>query len=181
MCILSNVFYTVYTGRSNVFDVGPTLYNCYTNVLCLLGLGHADIEIHIFSLCFLYSVVDRLRKGSKYPALPSSISAVLTSLRSTRHVVWTQQQSISFPSMVVFQLLVSSRLNTHCQYYSVAVITTILTIISGSCLYQQWSLILDHPGISGHASLPACKPNPVITTVAIQPPGKYFRTSYDKS
>ena len=23
--------------RPNVFDVGPTLYKCYTNVLCLLG------------------------------------------------------------------------------------------------------------------------------------------------
>ena len=23
---------------SNVSDVGPTLYNCYTNVLCLLGM-----------------------------------------------------------------------------------------------------------------------------------------------
>ena len=25
--------------RTNVFDVGPTLYICYTNVLCLLGSG----------------------------------------------------------------------------------------------------------------------------------------------
>ena len=24
--------------RPNVFDVGPALYKCYTNVLCLLGL-----------------------------------------------------------------------------------------------------------------------------------------------
>ena len=23
--------------RPNVFDVGPTMYKCYTNVLCLLG------------------------------------------------------------------------------------------------------------------------------------------------
>ena len=23
--------------RPNVFDAGPTLYKCYTNVLCLLG------------------------------------------------------------------------------------------------------------------------------------------------
>ena len=23
--------------RPNVFDVGPTLYKCYTNVFCLLG------------------------------------------------------------------------------------------------------------------------------------------------
>ena len=28
----------VFAGcRPNVFDVGPTLYKCYTNVLCLLG------------------------------------------------------------------------------------------------------------------------------------------------
>ena len=28
--------------RSNVFNVGPTLYKCYTNVLCLLGICHND-------------------------------------------------------------------------------------------------------------------------------------------
>ena len=25
--------------RPNVFDVGPTLYKCYTNVVCLLGMA----------------------------------------------------------------------------------------------------------------------------------------------
>ena len=25
--------------QPNVFDAGPTLYKCYTNVLCLLGSG----------------------------------------------------------------------------------------------------------------------------------------------
>ena len=28
--------------RPNVFDVGPTLYKCYTNLLCLLGLVSED-------------------------------------------------------------------------------------------------------------------------------------------
>ena len=45
--------------RPNVFDAGPTLYKCYTNVLCLLGTD--DIienmkyinEIYSFALiCF---------------------------------------------------------------------------------------------------------------------------------
>ena len=29
--------YNIIQRRPNVFDVGPTLYKCYTNVLCLLG------------------------------------------------------------------------------------------------------------------------------------------------
>ena len=32
-----NVCITFVQRRPNVFDVGPTLYKCYTNVLCLLG------------------------------------------------------------------------------------------------------------------------------------------------
>ena len=35
--------------RPNVFHVGPTLYKCYTNGLCLLGLSF----IHIFFFTFL--------------------------------------------------------------------------------------------------------------------------------
>ena len=34
-----NICITFVQRRPNVFDVGPTLYKCYTNVLCLLG-GH---------------------------------------------------------------------------------------------------------------------------------------------
>ena len=34
--------------RPNYFDVGPTLYNCCTNVLCLLGL-RAFIYCHFAS------------------------------------------------------------------------------------------------------------------------------------
>ena len=32
-----NICTTFVQRRPNVFDVGPTLYKCYTNVLCLLG------------------------------------------------------------------------------------------------------------------------------------------------
>ena len=32
-----NTCITYVQRRPNVFDVGPTLYKCYTNVLCLLG------------------------------------------------------------------------------------------------------------------------------------------------
>ena len=32
-----NICITFVQRRPNVFDVGPTLYECYTNVLCLLG------------------------------------------------------------------------------------------------------------------------------------------------
>ena len=31
-----NICITCVQRRPNVFDVGPTLYTCYTNVLCLL-------------------------------------------------------------------------------------------------------------------------------------------------
>ena len=33
-----NICITFIQRRPNVFDVGPTLYKCYTNVLCLLGV-----------------------------------------------------------------------------------------------------------------------------------------------
>ena len=32
-----NIFITFKQRRPNVFDVGPTLYKCYTNVLSVLG------------------------------------------------------------------------------------------------------------------------------------------------
>ena len=32
-----NISITFAQRRLNVFDVGPTLYKCYTNVLCLLA------------------------------------------------------------------------------------------------------------------------------------------------
>ena len=53
-----NIYITFVQRRPNVSDVGPTLYKCYTNVLCLLGLmsrikkadGTQSIgEINIFS------------------------------------------------------------------------------------------------------------------------------------
>ena len=33
-----NICITFVQRRTNVEDVGPTLYKCYTNVLCLLGI-----------------------------------------------------------------------------------------------------------------------------------------------
>ena len=30
--------------RPNVFDVGPTLYKCYTNALCMLGIYLDDFN-----------------------------------------------------------------------------------------------------------------------------------------
>ena len=39
------IFITIVQRRPNVFDVYPTSYKCYTNVLCLLGgfLHHQDV------------------------------------------------------------------------------------------------------------------------------------------
>ena len=34
-----NICITFVERRPNVFDVGSTLYKCYTNVLCLLGMN----------------------------------------------------------------------------------------------------------------------------------------------
>ena len=43
--------------RPNVFDVGPTLYKCYTNVLCLLGVQKLSClypSAHLsFVLCYV--------------------------------------------------------------------------------------------------------------------------------
>ena len=33
-----NIFITFVQRRPNVFDAGPTLYKCYKNDLCFLGL-----------------------------------------------------------------------------------------------------------------------------------------------
>ena len=35
-----NICITFVQRQPNVFDVGPTLYKCYTNILCLLGNAH---------------------------------------------------------------------------------------------------------------------------------------------
>ena len=34
----TKLFITIVQCRTNVEDVGPTLYRCYANVLCLLGV-----------------------------------------------------------------------------------------------------------------------------------------------
>ena len=40
-----NICITFVQRRPNVFDVGQTLYKCYTNVLCLLGLDRRLIKV----------------------------------------------------------------------------------------------------------------------------------------
>ena len=37
---IQNICITFVQRRPNIFDVGPTLYKCYTNVLCLLRCWH---------------------------------------------------------------------------------------------------------------------------------------------
>ena len=47
-----NICITFIQCRPNVFDVGPTLYECYTNILCLLGCGVAGIlGKHVTFMC----------------------------------------------------------------------------------------------------------------------------------
>ena len=41
-----NIYITFVQCWTNVEDVGPTLYKCYTNVLCLLGLESGMISDH---------------------------------------------------------------------------------------------------------------------------------------
>ena len=45
-----NFCITFIQRRSNVFDVGPTLYKCYTNVLCLLGYGRCNLSFTNLSM-----------------------------------------------------------------------------------------------------------------------------------
>ena len=40
-----NICITFEQRRPNVFDVGQTLYKCYTNALCLLGLDRRLIKV----------------------------------------------------------------------------------------------------------------------------------------
>ena len=47
--------------RPNVVDVGPTLYKCYTNVLCLLGSNVSDFEfenVQVIESCRAYQYLD---------------------------------------------------------------------------------------------------------------------------
>ena len=49
--------------RPNVFDVGPTLYKCYTNVLCLLGRA-----VFIFFV-YLSNKQIKLKMSTKFATL----------------------------------------------------------------------------------------------------------------
>ena len=54
--------------RSNVKDVGPTLYKCYTTVLCLLGWPWVWISVSLFltSLLFTDVLFDILTSKNDY-------------------------------------------------------------------------------------------------------------------
>ena len=43
--LYQDVCITFAQRRPNVFDVGPTLYKCYTNVLCLRGYDVKQTEL----------------------------------------------------------------------------------------------------------------------------------------
>ena len=45
-----NIRITLIQRRPNVFDVGPTLYKCYTNVLCLLVCGNEYRPLSLISI-----------------------------------------------------------------------------------------------------------------------------------
>ena len=40
-----NIYITSIQRRPNVFDVGPTLYRCYTNVSLLLGIDFFLVDL----------------------------------------------------------------------------------------------------------------------------------------
>ena len=44
-----NICITFVQRRPNVEDVGPTLYKCYANVLCLLGRQHESFALLLWS------------------------------------------------------------------------------------------------------------------------------------
>ena len=54
----TNICTTFIQRRANVFDVGQTLYKCYTNVLCLQGI---DIQFFLYSFFPLALTLKPLR------------------------------------------------------------------------------------------------------------------------
>ena len=63
-----NIFITFVQCRTNVEDVGPTLYKCYTNVLCLLGA----VYFHSFEVVHRCNEKQRLQKYYCQPSLTKS-------------------------------------------------------------------------------------------------------------
>ena len=49
--------YNIYTSRPNVFDVGPTLYKSYTNVLRLLGRSEMKAQKLIIVMNFVFNTI----------------------------------------------------------------------------------------------------------------------------
>ena len=57
-----NILVTFVQRRHNVFDVGPTLYKCYTNVLCLVEAhrGRVDHTTTCTQQCSRQSLIDQV-------------------------------------------------------------------------------------------------------------------------
>ena len=73
-----NICITFIQQRPNVFDVGPTLYKCYTNVLCLLGVH----TFHAAGRCSSY--VEQQQQQHPYD-LPGEGCQVITPGTKTCH------------------------------------------------------------------------------------------------
>ena len=68
-----NICITFVQCRSNVFDVGPTLYKCYTNVLCLPGYDRSYLLVKCLSgqsARMVTDATDRRAGGQTNPLLP---------------------------------------------------------------------------------------------------------------
>ena len=66
--------YNIYSlqRRPNVFDVVPTLYKCYTNVLCLLG-GHRVCALTLVHFCSKQNLLTCCRHSDTTQRAASSI------------------------------------------------------------------------------------------------------------
>ena len=61
-----NICITFMQCWTNVEDVGPTLYKCYTNVLCLLGLYKCYTKVMYLTLIFDVNMMNVIIKVSGY-------------------------------------------------------------------------------------------------------------------
>ena len=59
--LTQNICITFIQCWTNVEDVGPTLYKCYTNVLCLLGRMSCYIMLYTALVITLYSTLLKWR------------------------------------------------------------------------------------------------------------------------
>ena len=56
--------YNICTKQPNVFDVGPTMYKCYTNISCLLGTRYRFTWV-ILKLSLHTAVLDKTTEPHK--------------------------------------------------------------------------------------------------------------------